>query len=69
MKFNDLVALAKAGYSPKDVKDLLEMCETDPATKEADVSTVVEETKKEDTANVELNAFEKLVSDNVKKGE
>lgn len=69
MKFSDLVALAKAGYSPKDVKDLLEMCETDPATKEADVSTVVEETKKEDTANVELNAFEKLVSDNVKKGE
>ena len=69
MKFSDLVALAKAGYSPKDVKDLLEMCETDPATKEADVSTVVEETKKEDTTNVELNAFEKLVSDNEKKGE
>lgn len=68
MIFSDLVALAKAGYSPKDVKDLLEMCETDPATKEADVSTVVEETKKEDT-NVELNAFEKLVSDNEKKGE
>ena len=67
MKFSDLVALAKAGYFPKDVKDLLELCETDPATKEADVSAVVESVKPSEDTDAELDAFAKLVSDNSKK--
>lgn len=46
MIFSDIVALAKAGYSPKQVKELLEMVETSPAVKEADPKDVVD--KKED---------------------
>lgn len=42
MIFSDLVALAKAGYSPKQVKELLEMVETSPKVKE----TSVDEAKK-----------------------
>ena len=40
MIFSDLVALAKAGYSPKQVKELLEMVETSPKVKEASVEEV-----------------------------
>ena len=66
MKFSDIIVLAKAGYSPKDVKELLELCETDPNTKEKEVP---EEVKKEAEAKVEekepeLDAFEKLVKEN-----
>ena len=50
-----------------DVKDLLELCETDPATKEADVSAVVESVKPSEDTDAELDAFAKLVSDNSKK--
>jgi DNA-binding transcriptional MerR regulator len=42
MIFSDLVALAKAGYSPKQVKELLEMVETSPKVKE----TSIDEAKK-----------------------
>lgn len=41
MKIADIVALAKAGYSPKQVKELLEMVETSPAVKEATVEEVI----------------------------
>lgn len=63
MKFTDIITLAKAGYSPKDIKELLELCETDPATKEKDVSDVTktEPEKTETKKEPELNAFEKLV--------
>lgn len=30
MKFTDLIALAKQGYSPKDIKDLLALAEPEP---------------------------------------
>ena len=51
MILQDIVALAKAGYTPKQVKELLEMVETSPAVKEAKVEDVVDkatgsETKK-----------------------
>lgn len=58
MIFSDIVALAKAGYSPKQVKELLEMVETSPKVKETKVEEVTkpketetktkEETKEED---------------------
>lgn len=70
MLFSDLVILAKSGYKPSDVKELLEMCETDPKTKEADVSDKTgSQTKEADdskTKEPELDAFEKLVNDNNK---
>ena len=47
MKFDDIVALAKAGYSPKQVKELLEMVETSPQIKDANPDDVVNvDTKK-----------------------
>lgn len=58
MIFSDIVALAKAGYSPKQVKELLEMVETSPKVKETKVEEITkpketetktkEETKEED---------------------
>lgn len=64
MKFTDIITLAKAGYTPKDIKELLELCETDPATKEKEISevTTTEPVKTEPTKEPELNAFEKLVA-------
>lgn len=47
MNLSDLVALAKAGYTPKQVKELLEMVETSPKVKEADKDDVLD--KKKDT--------------------
>ena len=40
MIFSDLVALAKAGYSPKQVNELLEMVETSPKVKDTSVDEV-----------------------------
>ena len=37
MIFSDIVALAKAGYSPKQVNELLEMVETSQKVKETKV--------------------------------
>lgn len=45
MVFSDIVALAKAGYSPKDVKTLLEMCETSPNVQDAKAPTPEEANK------------------------
>lgn len=36
MKISDIVTLAKAGYSPKDVLKLLEVVETSPEVKKAE---------------------------------
>lgn len=35
IKLDDLVSLAKAGWTPHQVKEVLEMIETSPAVKEA----------------------------------
>lgn len=67
MKFSDIITLAKAGYSPKDIKELLEYCETDPKVKDAELPEKVVEDIKEQEAKEEqkiVNAFEKLVNDN-----
>lgn len=48
MKFQDLVALAKAGYKPSDIKELLELTETDPEVKKKEIPEVPE-TKEEKT--------------------
>lgn len=43
MKLEDIITLAKAGYTPKQVKELLEMVETSPKVQE----TPVDEAKKQ----------------------
>lgn len=43
MNLTDIVALAKAGYSPKQVKELLEMVETSPAVKNATVEETIKQ--------------------------
>lgn len=37
ISLSDLVALAKAGYGPKQVKELIEVFQTDPSVKDAKV--------------------------------
>lgn len=36
ISLSDLVSLAKAGYGPKQVKDLIEVFQTDPSVKDAE---------------------------------
>lgn len=69
MDFKDLVTLAKAGYGPKQVKELLEMCETSPKVKDVKPDTITSmaqstNTKGDvDNTSTELDAFAKLVED------
>nr|DAU46137.1 MAG TPA: hypothetical protein [Caudoviricetes sp.] len=65
MKFSDIIILAKAGYKPSDVKELLELCETDPETKKKEINP--EETEKPKEKHEEskaTDAFEELVKQN-----
>lgn len=66
MKFSDIVALAKAGYKPSDVKELLELCETDPSAKKAEPPKIDESGKDsddDDDSGIE-DAFKKLAESN-----
>lgn len=47
IKLDDLVSLAKAGWTPKQVKEVLEMIETSPKIKEAEPEQLKEEVKEE----------------------
>lgn len=69
MKFSDIIALAKAGYSPKDVKDLLELTETDPEVKAKEVEDPKTDPKvPEDPEDKKVkDAFEKLIENENKK--
>lgn len=40
MKFQDIIAFAKAGWTLKDVKEALELTETSPDVKETDPETL-----------------------------
>lgn len=67
MKFSDIVALAKAGYKPADVKELLDLCETDPETKKDPEPEKKEEIPdpKEQGKEPEVDIFEKLAKENI----
>ena len=57
--FNGIVELAKAGYKPSDVKDIMESLKTDPALEAASVNDVNEkpsEDKKDNAAEAEAKA-------------
>lgn len=58
MIFQDIVALAKAGYSPKQVKELLEMVETSPKVKETKVEEVIEQPKEKEEQKKETSEEE-----------
>lgn len=55
MILSDIVSLAKAGYSPKQVKELLEMVETSPKVKETDLEDVVDKKEKEPEVETEVD--------------
>ena len=74
MIFGDIVALAKAGWSFKDVKQALEFVETNPVTQETNPEQVEEAAKElqkqletvQTNANdpeVQLGAFAKLAKE------
>lgn len=54
--FQDIVTLAKAGWKPSEVKAVLEMLETSPAVKGAEV-------KKEDDGTVKVEPAEPAPSE------
>lgn len=63
MKFADIVTLAKNGYKPSDIKELLELCETDPETKSKEPPIVEDKTKVYPEPETDpVNAFEELIN-------
>ena len=53
ISLSDLVSLAKAGYGPKQVKELIEVFQTEPSVKDAEVKMTdkgIPEIKKEPEA-------------------
>ena len=72
--FNGIVELAKAGYKPSDVKDILESLKTDPALEAVSVNDVTEkpsEDKKETAAaeaeaKAEVDAIAAIIARNEK---
>lgn len=68
MIFSDIVALAKAGWTPKDIKEIMEIVETSPKAKETEIAKP-ESNNTNDNNDSELNAFEKLVNEANTKGE
>lgn len=50
MIFQDIVALAKAGWTPKQIKEVLEMVETSPKVADAKVDDVVDKKPSEEEA-------------------
>lgn len=65
MKISDIVALAKAGYTPKDVLKLLEIVETSPEVKktEAEVKDDGEVEIKKEEPKVETTEAPKANDD------
>lgn len=53
MKFNDIVALAKQGYTPQDIKDLIALSEDQAEGKEADQKDPDNETEVPDQCDAE----------------
>lgn len=57
--FNGIVELAKAGYKPSDVKDILESLKTDPALEAVSVDSLADkpsDSNTEDKAAAEAEA-------------
>lgn len=65
MDIKDIVALAKAGYKPNDIKELLELAETKPGASDVNINDLngkPNESNTEDKKETKEheNAFEKL---------
>lgn len=69
MDIKDIVALAKAGYKPNDIKELLELAETKPGASNVDINDLNGKSNESNTENKKdtnaapdntENAFEKL---------
>lgn len=65
MDIKDIVALAKAGYKPNDIKELLELAETKPGASDVNINDLNGKTNESNTENKNdtkehENAFEKL---------
>lgn len=70
MDIRDIVALAKAGYKPNDIKELLELCDTKPGASDANIDDLKSKANESNTSETKTetnaapvdtdNAFEKL---------
>lgn len=67
MKFADIILLAKAGYKPSDIKELLELCETDPETKKKEIPEEIKNKVKEESIekveDSEVDPFERIAKE------
>lgn len=74
--FNGIVELAKAGYKPSDVKDILESLKTDPELEAVSVNALTEnpsdnnkaeaDTEAEAEAKAEVDAIQAIIERNNK---
>lgn len=68
MDIKDIVALAKAGYKPNDIKELLELAETKPGASDVNINDLNGKSNESNTDKTDTNAapvdtanaFEKL---------
>lgn len=66
MKFQDIVDLAKAGYKPSDIKELLELTETDPETKKKEVPEVPDKKDPDPKEKEEVDPFIAITKEETK---
>lgn len=72
--FNGIVELAKAGYKPNDVKDLLELIKTDPdldanSANGLNESNSENKTKPAEASSNDIDAIAEIINRESKKGE
>ena len=74
MRLEDIIALAKQGYKPADIKELVALAEAEPKpkeeepkTKEEEPKTKEEEPKTKEEANKEIEELKKMIAEQTSK--
>lgn len=65
LNLTDIVALAKQGYKPNDIKELIELTKEAPAEAEAEVQPTTEEAKVEEKSNEVIQKDDEASSDQI----
>ena len=65
LNLTDIVALAKQGYKPNDIKELIELTKEAPAEAEAEVQPTTEEAKAEEKSNEVIQKDDEASSDQI----
>lgn len=65
LNLTDIVALAKQGYKPNDIKELIELTKEAPAEAEAEVQPTTEEAKAEEKSSEVIQKDDEASSDQI----